>query len=85
MSERAQSKGLWAAIITPSRGRPWVAHYTLASTKREARKLYLGGIPDPGLAKSYLANVRFAKVTITEQSKSWPLARTSTKRPLRNG
>ena len=66
MSGKAQSKGLWAAVITPTRGRPWVAHHTLANTKREARELYLGGIPDPVLAMRYLERVRFAKVTITE-------------------
>lgn len=68
MSEkRAISKGLWAPIATPTRGTPWVIWPHVASTRKAARESYLK-LVDPAHHKKALARVRFARVTITEDT-----------------
>jgi hypothetical protein len=65
--KRAISKGLWAPIATPERGRPWVLWIYVRSTRHEAKSAYLSGY-DKDTATSALKRVRFARVTITEDS-----------------
>jgi hypothetical protein len=63
---KAITKNLWAPIATPKRGHPWVIWTSVASTRSEARKLYLKNFI-PQYHKEVLKRVRFARVTIVEQ------------------
>lgn len=63
--KQAKSSGLWAPIVTPSRGTPWVVWTCVRMTRREAKAEYLRDLPKD-LIKDNLKRVRFSRVTITE-------------------
>lgn len=65
--KRAVSKGLWAPIVNPSRGTPWVVWTCVRMTRKAAKEAYCEDVP-PGHLRSHLSRVRFARVTITEDS-----------------
>jgi hypothetical protein len=62
---KALSKGLWAPIVTPKSGMPWVVWTDIRSTRREAKAAYLECI-DIEFQKKHLERVRFARVDISE-------------------
>lgn len=62
----AQTNGLWAPIIKPTTGNEWVMWNCVRFTKKEARASFLNQFP-PRLAKSVLADCRFARVSIIEE------------------
>lgn len=66
MSEPAQTKNLWAPVITPKRGKPWICYVDARSTRRESKAAYLKDVL-PAYHSDFLERCRFAKVTITEQ------------------
>ena len=65
----ATVKNLWAPIICPKRGAEWINWTCVRLTKRDARAAACEHIP-PIHHKEWLANVRFARVSITESQNS---------------
>ena len=63
--------GLWAPIIKNPWRREWIDWTCVRSTRREAKAEHLRGVP-PEFRGKALANVRFARVTITEVVPSAP-------------
>jgi len=63
---KAVTRNLWAPLVTPKRGKPWISHLDVRSTRREAKAAFIGDMT-PETADSCLRNVRFVKVTVTEQ------------------
>lgn len=63
----ARSTGIWAPIITPKRGRPWVFWSALRGTRRDARSAFLANYR-PERRADALKGVRFARVTVTEDA-----------------
>jgi hypothetical protein len=58
---------MWAAIITPKRGLPWINWMTVRGTRRAAKLAYLDGY-DEEFHAHLLGGVRFARVLVTEEA-----------------
>jgi len=67
MSKPAISKNLWAPVHTPARGNPWINWRCVRTTRKASREALLEGI-GPDYHKKHLDGVRFARVTITEDT-----------------
>ena len=65
------ANGLWAPIIKNTGLREWIDYSNIASTRRDAKAIYLEGVPLLFQATA-LEHVRFARVTITEVVPSAP-------------
>jgi len=63
---KAKTKPLWAPIFKAHSGRDWIDWTSIAGTKKDAQAKALENVPQEHESQ-FLANVRFAKVTITEQ------------------
>lgn len=63
---KAQTKQLWAPIITPKRGKEWICWICMSPTRRGSKEDFLQDVPEKDQAE-VLKGVRFAKVTITER------------------
>lgn len=64
----AKSAGLWAPIVTPRRGRPWVMWTCVRVMRRDAIAAFTAGL-NPSVVQEHLSRVRFARVTITEDKR----------------
>lgn len=68
MAEPAKITRMWAPIVTGSRSE-WPAWPYIRSTRRDAKKAYLEGF-EPQAHARVLKNIRFARVTIIEETES---------------
>ena len=62
---KAVTKNLWAPIIRTSLGKEWISWTDVRTTRKASKAAYLEGLHEKFHA-DHLKNVRFGKVTITE-------------------
>ena len=62
----AITKNLWAPLITPKRGRPWIDYSKIASTRMACRFYHLDGLTDKG-REMFASITKYVRVTVTEQ------------------
>lgn len=63
---KASTSNLWAPLVTPARGKPWIRWDCLARLRKDARESYFG-VMTPAARKKWSKCVRFVRVTVTEQ------------------
>lgn len=65
---------LWAPIIVPAVGNPWVLYSCIRYTRKGAREAYVDGFGGKETGPKYMRKqirqkkLRFARVTVTEQT-----------------